>query len=657
MQAVTDISVIIVNYNVRHFLEQCLNSVLKASNSLSTEIIVIDNASVDGSCQMVRAKFPMVKLIENQQNIGFSRANNQGIKISSGKYILLLNPDTVIEEDTLEKCFRFMESHPDAGAMSVKMIDGKGNFLPESKRGFPTPLVSFWKITGLTSLFPHSRIFGRYYLGHLSSDQVQTIDILPGAFMFIRKEALEKTGLLDEEFFMYGEDIDLSWRIKLAGYKNYYFPETTILHYKGESTKKGSLNYVYTFYNAMIIFARKHFSSGSFRFFSLLIHMAIWIRAGLSALQRILFRISLPVADAAVIYFGYMLITPFWEELKFGQKNYYPPEYLKLVVPAYILVWLITIFYSGGFEPPVRLWRIIRGVLAGSLFILLVYALLPASLRFSRALILLGTLWTLIALPIERIIMRFAGWKDNALSFPKKKRIVIAGTYKEVQRVIHLLNETGLPFELVGYVSEQRPENAEMDYLGSPDQLPEIIRVHAIDEIIFCARDIPSGKVIENMLRLSETRTEFKIAPEEGVSVIGSSSIDSPGVIYSLHYNLIARPSVRRIKRLMDTGIAFLLLLAFPFIAWFIPRPFRLLRNIVRVVAGKNSWVGYYSDIPYSTYQLPPLRPGILSPADLYEGGNLSPELTNTLNINYARDYRITRDLYIIAKAFRKLSR
>ncbi|NLI24882.1 MAG: glycosyltransferase [Bacteroidales bacterium] len=657
MQAVTDISVIIVNYNVRHFLEQCLNSVLKASHSLSTEIIVVDNASVDGSCHMVREKFPMVRLIENQQNVGFSRANNQGIRIASGKYILLLNPDTVIEEDTLEKCFRFMESHPDAGAMGVKMIDGKGNFLPESKRGFPTPMVSFWKITGLTSLFPRSRIFGRYYLGHLPSDQIHSIDILPGAFMFIRKEALEKTGLLDEEFFMYGEDIDLSWRIKQAGYENYYFPETTIIHYKGESTKKGSLNYVYTFYNAMMIFARKHFSSGSFRFFSLLIHMAIWIRAGFSALQRILFRISLPVADAAVIYLGYMLIRPFWEEFKFGQKNYYPPEYMQFVVPAYVFVWLVTVFYSGGYEPPVRLWRIIRGILAGSLFILVVYALLPASLRFSRALILLGTLWTLIALPLERIIMRLAGWKENALSFPKKKRIVVAGSYDEVQRVTSLLNETGLPFELAGYVSEKRTDNAKTDYLGTPEQLPEIIRVHAVDEIIFCARDIPSGKVIENMLRLSETRTEFKIAPEEGVSVIGSSSIDSPGAIYTLRYNLIARPSVRRIKRLMDSGIAFLLLLVFPFIAWIIPRPFRLLRNIFRVLAGKNTWVGYFSGIPDSAYQLPPLRPGILSPADLYESGKLSAELADTLNINYARDYRITRDLYIIAKAFRKLGR
>ncbi|HNV51874.1 MAG TPA: glycosyltransferase family 2 protein, partial [Tenuifilaceae bacterium] len=231
-----ELSVIIVNYNVKHFLEQCLMSVHSALKDIDAEVFVVDNASSDDSCSMVKQKFPTVKLIENYQNVGFSKANNQAIAQSQGKYILLLNPDTVVQEDTFTKCIAFMNSHSDAGAITVKMIDGKGNYLPESKRGFPSPWVSFFKIFGLTSLFPKSKIFARYYLGHLDKNATNQIDVLPGAFMFIKKEALNKSGLLDEQFFMYGEDIDLSYRITQAGYKNYYYPECQIIHYKGEST-------------------------------------------------------------------------------------------------------------------------------------------------------------------------------------------------------------------------------------------------------------------------------------------------------------------------------------------------------------------------------------------------------------------------------------
>ncbi len=254
------LSVVIVNYNVEHFLEQCLLSVRKASKSVDMEVFVVDNISIDGSVEMVRQKFPEVILIANQDNVGFSKANNQAMRIAKGEYVLLLNPDTVVEEDTFIKVVDFMDAHPQAGGLGVKMIDGKGKFLPESKRGLPTPAVAFYKIFGLASLFPKSKKFGRYHLGFLDKEETNEIEILSGAFMLMRKETLDKVGLLDEAFFMYGEDIDLSYRIILGGYKNYYFPETKIIHYKGESTKKSSVNYVFVFYNAMIIFAKKHFS-------------------------------------------------------------------------------------------------------------------------------------------------------------------------------------------------------------------------------------------------------------------------------------------------------------------------------------------------------------------------------------------------------------
>ncbi len=253
------LSIIIVSYNVKFYLEQCLSSVFYASKNIDTEIFVVDNQSTDDSVQMIETKFNDVILIKNNKNVGFSKANNQAIKKAKGKYILLLNPDTVVQEDTFEQCLHFMEENTEAGAVGVEMIDGKGQYLPESKRAFPSPLIAFYKISGLSILFPKSKKFGKYHLTHLDHNKTQAVDVLSGAYMFIRKKALDKSGLLDEDFFMYGEDIDLSHRIIKAGYKNYYLPATTIIHYKGESTKKISLGYVIVFYKAMNIFAKKHF--------------------------------------------------------------------------------------------------------------------------------------------------------------------------------------------------------------------------------------------------------------------------------------------------------------------------------------------------------------------------------------------------------------
>ena len=275
------LSIIIVNYNVKHFLEQSLYSVFNASKGIDTEVFVVDNNSVDGSARMIRDKFPDVKLIENKENTGFSKANNQAIKLSTGEYILLLNPDTVVEDTTFSKIIQFMDNHPEAGGLGVKMVNGAGRFLPESKRSIPTPLVAFYKIFGLSTLFSSSKIFGKYHVGYLDKDKIHEIEILSGAFMFLRKTALDKVGMLDESFFMYGEDIDLSYRLLKGGYKNFYFPETRIIHYKGASTRKRSVNYVLLFYRAMILFAQKHFSKNNALAFSILINLAIYIRASL----------------------------------------------------------------------------------------------------------------------------------------------------------------------------------------------------------------------------------------------------------------------------------------------------------------------------------------------------------------------------------------
>ncbi len=490
-------------------MEQCLYSVRKASKGLAIETWVVDNNSVDGSIEMLKEKFPEVKLIENKKNAGFSVANNQAIKQSTGEYILLLNPDTIVEEETFSKTIAFMSEHPDAGALGVKMIDGTGHFLPESKRALPTPEVAFYKIFGLAFLFPKSKKFGKYHLTYLSQDEVNKVDVLAGAFMLIRKAALDKAGLLDETFFMYGEDIDISYRITKAGYNNYYFPLTRIIHYKGESTKKSSVNYVIVFYNAMRIFAQKHFSHKNARLFSFLVNMAIFFRASIAILHRFINKMILPLIDFITIYAGYYFISLFYANIKFSGQEYYSRIFLLLILPGYILIWLFCILFSGGYDKPVKQWKIIRGILWGTGFILIMYALLPDAFRFSRALILIGTVWVILALTSIRFLLMAFKVKGFARY---NRRLLIIGEEEESKRVYGLLGKTGIKIDEVKYLGPEAGQNGDRFNKWS-----ETVKIYNINEVIFCAKSMPSQTIMDAMSTISAPELEFKIAPPESL--------------------------------------------------------------------------------------------------------------------------------------------
>lgn len=645
------LSVIIVNYNVRHFLEQCLHSVFKAAQQVKTEVIVVDNNSVDGSCHMVKDKFPQVKLIENKENLGFSTANNQAIVMASGEYILLLNPDTIVEEDTFRKSVEFMDLHPEAGCAGVKMIDGKGRFLPESKRGLPTPWVAFYKIFGLSGIFPGSRKFGRYHLSYLDPDTTHEVDVLCGAFMLLRREALNRTGLLDESFFMYGEDIDLSYRLQKAGYRNYYYPGTTIIHYKGESTRKASINYVKIFYQAMLIFSRKHFSTGNFRLYSFFIHLAIYFRALIAIGQRLFSRIYLPLVDFAVIMAGFAVLVPLWERLMF-EPGYYPDFFLQTVVPVYIAIWLAGAGVSGGYRKPANLFRLVRGLIWGTLAILVMYSLVEEGLRFSRALILLGAGWAVVLLPVLRILFNRMKLKGFELDIDKPKRIAIAGHSEEVRRVKNLLYQTPVNPVIVGAISISGDETGD-EFLGHIHQIRDIIEVNRIDEIIFCAENLSSGEIIRTMLDLSKLDVAYKIAPPESYSIIGSNSIHTAGDLYLVNVNAISRKPNRRKKRLLDTLTATALFISLPTTCWFFKHKKQLVINIFHAITGKITWVGYISEDD-SMKNLPSLPPCVIDQSAIFQS-DLSHHHKNQLNILYAKDYSVWNDLTLIIKNFRKL--
>jgi GT2 family glycosyltransferase len=653
------LSVIIVSYNVKHFLEQTIRSAIQASKKVSTEIIVIDNQSVDDSVQMVEERFPEVHLIANQKNTGFAVANNQGMEIASGEYMLLLNPDTVVSEDTFEKVIDFMDDNPEAGGLGVKMIDGTGSFLPESKRAFPTPSVAFWKAFGFSALFPKSRIFGRYHLGFLSEDEVHEVDVLSGAFMLLRKSVIDKIGGLDESFFMYGEDIDLSYRIVQAGYKNYYFPDTRIIHYKGESTKKGSLNYVRMFYAAMKIFAKKHFKGTSAWALILLINVAIYFRAGLALVSRALGKLAWPLLDASIIFGGMYLIKNFWEaNIKWLDGVVYPPEYLYINVPLYILIWLGASWFSGAYDRDATLSRIVRGLLLGTLFIAAIYGFLEEGLRFSRGMILSGTIWAMASMTMTRLVSTFV--KKGHFDFGEQhaKKILIVGEENESKRVRELLDRYESRAQLMGFVRIHTQDENDERVLGKISELPNIVEVFDIEELIFCAADISSSEIISWMSEIG-SRLKYKIVPAEGLSIVGSNSKNSAGDLYAVDIQLaIDEPRNKRNKRLFDLALSMLLILTLPLQLFMVKNASGLIRNCMRVLMGSRTWVAYAeNDLPPSERALPKLSDGILNPLDSLQGASMSRQTLDRLNFLYARDYSTQKDFQIVLKSWSVLGR
>lgn len=652
MEHQPDISIVIVNYNVAYFLEQCLNAVFKALENTHGEVFVVDNDSIDSSVEIVKKKFPDVHLIANKKNVGFSKANNQAMRIAKGKYVLLLNPDTVVEEDTFLKCISFMEAHPEAGGLGVRMIDGKGNFLPESKRGLPTPEVAFYKVFGISRLFPKTKRFGRYHLGYLDEFETNEIEVLSGAFMLMRKEALDKVGLLDEAFFMYGEDIDLSYRITQGGYKNYYFPETQIIHYKGESTKKSSINYVFVFYRAMIIFAQKHFSQKNAKLFSLLINGAIYFRASLALFSRFVKRAFLPALDFAVIVLGLILMTKLWEH----ENIAFPLDILRYAVPSYGLTWMLSVYYAGGYDKPIKLFSYIKGALFGTAIILMIYALLPKSLQFSRLYILLGALLVLVYYLVSRIILHFAFKGGYDLKGVKNKNFGIVGTPDEVSRVKEILKHSTHNIANIFSISPSR-EQHHSEYTGSIEQLNQVVHIHDIHEVIFCAKNVSAEAIINWMSKIRSSDLEFKIAQPDSVYLIGSNSVDTAGDLYVLEIDKIAKTRNKRNKRTFDVLFGVLLLLFSPFIIWFYRSKKQFYKNLFGVVFGQFSLVGYHLEASSETTDLPRIKTGVLKPVD--NGNNLKEdkELLYKLNLIYARDYSILKDFQILVNNWSKLDR
>lgn len=625
------LSVIIVNYNVEHFLDQCLDSVRRASANCSLEVLIVDNKSVDGSLAMLREKYPEYPVIANEENVGFSKANNQAMRIAQGEYMLLLNPDTVVAEDTFSKVIDFMDLHPNAGGLGVHMIDGKGNFLPESKRGLPKPMVAFYKIFGLSKLFPNSNRFGHYHLGHIGEDETSKIDVLSGAFMLMRKSALDKVGLLDEDYFMYGEDIDLSYRIQKGGFDNYYFPETSIIHYKGESTKKSSVNYVFVFYKAMVIFARKHFAGKQAGLFSVLINSAIYLRAFFAVFSRIVKRLFFPFIDFVYVTAGLFALTNYWKMSNID----FPEELIRYSIPIYALIWISTTFFNGGYDFPVKLFKYLKSVLIATLIILVAYAILPKDYQFSRLFIFAGALWTLVYFLVSRLFLHFAVGKRFRLFKTGKRSFSIIAKSEEFNRIKSLLFQTHTNIDEIDHVDIKN------------EQVPRL------SEIIFSAADNSYAEIIQCMRNWKSNNHDFKIAPTAGNVLIGSNSIDTAGDLYILNLNALSSTENVRKKRLFDVAASFALILSIPVSVFLIKQKGNFIRNLFQVFTGKMTFIGYTDTEMKTDVRLPKIKEGLISPSEAIDSNNES--IREKLNLLYARDYSMRKDFSILLKSWRNL--
>ncbi|HEV7781104.1 MAG TPA: glycosyltransferase [Chitinophagaceae bacterium] len=643
------LSVIIVNYNVKHFLEQCLCSVEKAIAGLSAEIIVVDNHSTDNSVEYLALKFPQVRFISNKENLGFAKGCNQGLEQSNGKYVLFLNPDTLVPEDCFKQCILFFESHPEAGALGIKMLDGSGKFLKESKRAFPSPMTSLYKLFGLAKLFPRSKTFSRYHLGHLDENKSNEVDVLAGAFMMIKKEVLEKVGSFDETFFMYGEDVDLSYRIQKAGFKNYYFAGSSIIHFKGESTRKGSMNYVRMFYKAMSIFVRKHYGGNRAGVFNFLIHVAIWFRAALTATGTFIRQIGLPVIDAGLILLSFWLVKNIWTE--YVKTNIqYEKQLLWIAFPAYTLFYLITAYYAGLYDRWYKRSELVRSTLIATIVLLAGYALLPEQYRFSRGILLFGALLAFVLIGILRWILIRTAVLNSTKQKEANATTVIAGTLTEHKETLQLLKDAGIDQRVLGRVTTGDPD---AEALGNWKNLRQLSVTIPFREVIFCQGTLSYTSIIEGLQQLPKGIVA-KVHATGSSSIVGSDSKDTSGESVSKENGYkLADPYNRRLKRLVDVMIAVIGLITFPLHLLIVKKPFSFFSNCFSVLFAQKTWIGYA--VPEK--HLPRLCDAVIACNGIPVPGTqkLPAESLQMMDYWYARDYEPSGDLKLIWKMYRRL--
>jgi len=656
-----DLSVIIVNYNVRDFLENALTSVEQALVGIAGEVTVVDNASDDGSVEMVRKKFPSVKILINDRNLGFAAANNIALRQSTGRYILLLNPDTIVQEDTFQTILRFLDTNPHAGMAGCRILNPDGTLQPACRRSFPTPWVAFTKISGLSALYPESRIFGKYNLGYLDPDKTCEVDAISGSFMAVRREVYEQVGGLDEEYFMYGEDLDWCYRFKQAGWKVYYVSETRIIHYKGESVRRSDIDEVKHFHQAMRVFVAKNNRGG---FLGGLI-----LRSGITVRQWVAF-ISKSARPARAVILDLLLMALAWlsaEYLWFGEVFRFPAYAYPV---SFLVPWMIvasTLYMMGAYTVRKHSLATVAGAVAAGYVFISALTFFFKDYAFSRMVVVISGSLNIVFLTGWRMAARklFGSGQFARRSLFGRPALIVGADHsgREVAQRLRANPHGG--YDVVGFIDSTNRRIGEkfdgVEILGSIDNIGKIILQEKVSEVIF-STDVLSYKDILSVIAKTKHRSvNFRLVPNSLEVIIGKTHIDRLNDLpfVQIEYGL-NRLSNRVFKRVLDlVGGCILFFTLYPF-----ARPSggsswrRRLGSLPAVLRGQMSLVGPTGNgenggTPGNRDAYLGKR-GLTSLADLNTKDDLTIEERERYDVYYAKNQTIVLDLEILMKSFRQ---
>lgn len=577
-----DLSIIIVNYNVKSYLEQALYSIYKALEAIRAEVFIVDNGSHDGSVDLIKKKFPQVHLIQNQSNVGFAKANNQALKRVKGESVCLINPDTLVQEDTFRSCLNYLKKNAEVGAIGCKILNPDGSLQLSCRRSFPTPWVAFTKVIGLSALFPKSRLFGRYNLTYLDPEKITEVEALSGSFMILRKKTIDQVGFLDERFFLYGEDLDWCYRIWQKKWKIVYFPKTQIVHYKGRSAEEAPLDNLRTFYNAMQLFVQKHFQRGWIFLPKWILILGIWMRGGLSFLFRLINRLAIPMVDILFIQ-GALILSIL---IRFGDLSYW--SRYRIVNVVYTLIWIgcfsiMGLYRKGSYSSSKAIGGAFLGLISNTSF-----TFFFPQYAFSRRVMLIMGVLIIIFLAAWRLIIRLFS-RSRRISFLGKigktlgkRRALIVGTGKTGQQILKYLHgrlDTG--YEVVGFLGLGEDDlsfsfNGRIPVLGTLQDLERITIAHKVQSVIFSHEVSGYKRILSTVAKGKELHLDFKMVPGDIDVMIGQSTINTIEDIplVNLDYKLFST-SNQIFKRSMDLAFGIMMglfLLPVLLFLWFHPK-------------------------------------------------------------------------------------
>ncbi len=654
-----DLSVIIVNYNVKEFLQNLIHSLTKAAQNITYEIIVVDNASDDGSVELIKEKFPSVNLIVNQKNLGFSKANNIGLKIAGGTFVMLINPDTIVQEDTIQKMLKFFNDTPDAGLAGCKILNPDGSLQLACRRSFPGPWTSFCKVTGLSSLFPNNKIFARYNLTYLNEDQTYEVDAISGSFMMAKKEAIDKVGGLDEQFFMYGEDLDLCYRIQKAGFKVYYVHSTQIIHYKGESTKRSSIDETKIFYNAMTLFVKKHFSNSFL--VEIILKVAITFRKSFAFLGKRKLIIIPALLD--FIFFDFSLFTANKIYLSFGHWHGFPHNSFPVVytIPAFLhifIAWLTGTYKRDSLS-------VLKNYSATiiSFFLLSSLTFFFKQYAYSRAAVIITYIILTFCLAFWRAILKIffrIGIKSDGL---KGKKTLIVGVSDNAIQIAKKIKAKQTDFHsfigLIGFSNKEIGKKFDVfEVLGSIENIKKVIREKKVNEVIFSTEELSYNQMMSIVSICRNESVEFKLIGNDLDFLVGKTSVsiidDMP--IFDIKYN-ISNPMLHLFKNIFDYSLASMVLFfIYPFIYLIFKAKgtgsefAKFILKVPIIFKGKTSFIG-----PQNINSESSLYLGKKGLTGLWYLENPLEGEKEKLDMLYAKNQNIWLDLEILSKTIMKM--